>query len=79
MRPDDLSSALDPQCFRPFIMNMSNGDSYRVNHPEQVMVDRSAAIIGTERRNGHRRYERLVTCALVHIVSLVPVDETEVS
>ncbi len=78
MRPDDLSNALSPESFRPFILNLSNGDSYRVTHPEQVLVDRSAAVIGTRRLNGERRYEKLVTCALLHIVSLVPIEETEV-
>ncbi len=78
MRPNDLSKALAPQSFRPFMLNMSNGETYRVTHPEQVMVDRSVAVIGTGRLNGQRRYERLVTCALVHVVSLVPLEETEV-
>jgi len=78
MRPEDLAAVLDPHSFRPFDLNLSNGERYRVTHPEQVMVDRSAAIIGTKRLDGHRRYERLVTCALAHIVSLVPTEETEV-
>ncbi len=78
MRPDDLTRALDTVAFRPFDIKMSNGDTYRITHPDQVLVDRSAAVIGTRRLNGHRRYERLVTCALLHIVSLVPVEETEV-
>ena len=78
MRPNDLSNALAPETFRPFAVNMSNGESYQVTHPEQVIVDRSAAIIGTGRLKGHRRYERTVICALTHIVSLVPLEETEV-
>ena len=79
MRADDLSRALSPQSFRPFSLNLSNGESYRITHPEQVLVDRSVAVIGTKRLNGERRYERLVTCSLVHIVSLIPIEETEVT
>ena len=79
MAPKDLSSALSPQSFRPFSLNLSNGESYRITHPEQVMVDRSVAVIGTKRLNGDRRYEKLVTCSLVHIVSLIPIEETEVT
>ena len=78
MRPDDLSNALSAKSFRPFVLNLSNGESYRITHPEQVLVDRSVATIGTRRLDGSRRYEKLVTCALVHIVSLVPIEETEV-
>lgn len=78
MRPDDLSKALAPNEFRPFILNLSNGESYPITHPEQVMVDRSVAMIGTKRLDAGRRYEKLVICTLVHIVSLVPIEETEV-
>ncbi len=78
MRADDLSKALGPKGFRPFLLNLSNGESYQITHPEQVLVDRSVAVIGTKRLNGERRYEKLVTCTLLHIVSLVPIEETEV-
>ncbi|MEE9295171.1 MAG: hypothetical protein V3W34_09470 [Phycisphaerae bacterium] len=78
MRPDDLSNALSPQSFRPFVLNLSNGESYRITHPEQMLVDRSGVVIGTRRLNGHRRYERLLTCSLLHVVSLIPIEETEV-
>ena len=78
MRADDLSNALSPKEFRPFVLNLSNGESYRITHPEQVLVDRSVATIGTKRLDTGRRYEKLVTCTLMHIVSLVPIEETEV-
>lgn len=78
MRADDLAKSLSPQSFRPFALNLSNGESYRITHPEQIMVDRSVAVIGTRRVNGDRRYEKLVTCALIHVVSLIPIEETEV-
>ncbi len=78
MRADDLCKALSPKEFRPFVMNFSNGESYQITHPEQVLVDRTAAMIGTKRLNGARRYERVVICALMHIVGLVPIEETEV-
>jgi len=78
MRPDDLAKALTPKAFRPFLLNLSNGESFPITHPEQVMVDRSVAMIGTKRLDGARRYEKLVICTLMHIVSLVPLEETEV-
>jgi len=78
MRPDELSKALAPESFRPFDIHLSNGESYRITHPDQVLVDRSAAMIGTRRVDGARRYEKTVICALIHIVSLVPAGETQV-
>ena len=79
MRADDLSKALSLKEFRPFALILSNGESYRITHPEQVMVDRSVAMIRTKRLDSGRRYEKLVICTLVHIVSLVPIEETEVT
>lgn len=67
-----------PKEFRPFVLNLSNGERYTITHPEQVLVDRSVAVIGTKRLDAGRRYEKLVTCTLMHIVSLVPLEETEV-
>ena len=78
MRADDLSNALSPQGFVPFMLNLSNGESYRITHPEQILVGRSMATIGTKRLNGARRYERVVICALTRVASLVPIEETEV-
>jgi hypothetical protein len=78
MRPEELDNALSPQGFRPFALKMSNGESYRITHPEQVLVDRSVAMIGTRRLNETRRYEKLVICSLMHVVSLVPIEEAEV-
>ncbi len=60
------------------MLNLSNGESYPITHPEQVLVDRSVAMIGTKRLDSGRRYEKLVICTLMHIVSLVPIEETEV-
>lgn len=78
MRPDDLSKALAPNEFRPFVLNLSNGERYSITHPEQILVDRSVAVIGTKRVDAGRRYEKLVTRTLMHIVNLIPIEETEV-
>ena len=78
MRADDLAKALSPKRFRPFMLNLSDGESYPITHPEQVLVDRAGATIGTKRLDDGRRYEKLVICTLMHIVSLVPIEETEV-
>ena len=78
MRPDEVARALEPERFRPFKLKISNGDVYEVRHPEQVIVSRSAIAIGTQRRDGSRLFERLDTVALLHVVSIVPLEETEV-
>ena len=79
MRPQDAAKALEPERFHPFVLEVSNGDTYEIRHPEQVVVGRSTVAIGTQRRNGQRFFERLDTVALPRVVSLVPIEETEVA
>ena len=78
MRADDVADALEPERFRPFLLKLSNGDTYEIKHPEQVIVSRFALTIGTHRRNGHRHFEKVDTVSLLHVVSLVPIEESEV-
>ncbi len=78
MRPEDLAKALEPERFHPFRLKISNGDAYDVTLPDQVIVTRSTVTIGTHRRNGLRLFERADTVSLLHVVSIVPLMETEV-
>ncbi|MCK4659981.1 MAG: hypothetical protein KAV82_10715 [Phycisphaerae bacterium] len=79
MRPEEVVKALEPERFRPFKLRILNGDIYEVRHPEQVIVSRSAITIGTQRRDGTRLFEKVDTVSLLHVVSMVPIEETEVS
>ena len=79
VRADDLSKALSRKGFKPFVLNLSNGESYQITHPEHMLVDRSVPMIGTKRIDDGRRYEKLVICTLIHIASLVSIEETEVT
>jgi hypothetical protein len=79
MRPDDIAAVLELGRFSPFKLRLSNGDVYEVRHPDQVVVTRSTLAIGTGRRNGTRWFERVVTVSLLHVVSIVPMEETEVT
>lgn len=79
VRPEDLSEALVPERFKPFAINLTNGESYKITHPEQVVVTRSTAFIATRRRKGARYFEKGIMCGLIHIVSLIPLEETEVT
>jgi hypothetical protein len=79
MRPQDVAKAWDPERFHPFVLEVSNGDTYEIRHPEQVVVGRSTVAIGTQRRNGQRVFERLDTVARLHVFGLAPIEDTEVA
>lgn len=76
MRPEEIVSFLTPERFQPFTIKVSNGDAYQVSHPEQVIVSRHSVAIGTQRRNGLRLFDRIDTISLLHVVSLVPLEQS---
>lgn len=78
MRPENIASAVDPKNFHPFRLRMSNGEEYEVRHPEQVIVGRSTVTVGIHRRNGLKIFEKVYTIGLLHVVSIIPIEETEV-
>jgi len=78
VKSDDLVKVLSAGVFRLFAIRLSTGDEYRIAHPDRVLVDRSAAVTEAQGRDGSRCYEKLSTCWLIHIVRLVPLEETEV-
>jgi hypothetical protein len=66
---EDLLERLQEAPFRPFRVNMSDGNAYAVRHPDQVMVFSHKLIIGMG-GNGSRAFTRDVHCSILHIVSL---------
>jgi hypothetical protein len=73
MPPADLLQALRKRPFEPFRLQISDGSTYAVPHPELVMVGMGSAIIGIP-ASGQTQlpYERYETVDLRHIVKMVP-------
>ena len=75
MRPEDILQLLRARPFRAFRMSLSDGKEFDVRHPELAIVGRSTVVIGLPGPLGpDGPVERLVTCALMHIVRTEPVD-----
>jgi hypothetical protein len=71
----DVSEALRRRPFEPFRIQVSDGSTYDVRHPELVMVGLSALIIGIPPTGQTQPfYERAVTVSLGHVVKLLPVE-----
>ena len=72
MRPDEITRLLKRRPFEPFTLCMSDGSSYPVRHPDQVIVTPRAAYVGV-RVNGKRGLDQdVVICDLVHVTRLGP-------
>lgn len=67
-RPEDLRGLLRKRPFSPFRIHVTDGKSYDIAHPDQIIVLRSRAVVGAGNDNGFA--ERLEHIALVHIVRL---------
>lgn len=66
MRPDDLLEFVRRRPFQPFVIHMTDGQSYEVTHPERIIVARNRAVVGYGGRNGIPQGTHHVS--LIHIV-----------
>jgi hypothetical protein len=73
MAPTDVLQALRRRPFEPFRIEVSDGTTYDVRHPELVMVGLGALTIGIPAAGQAQPiYERAETVSLGHVVKLVP-------
>jgi hypothetical protein len=73
MRPNDITSHLRKQPFRPLRVFISDGKAYDVRHPEMMMVGRSEVVIGLHSDDADV-YERFAYCDPVHITRIEPIN-----
>ena len=76
MSPVDMLRALRQKPFTPFRVEVSDGSSYEIRHPELVMVGLGAVIIGIPAAGQPQVYERAETVSLGHVVKLIPREST---
>jgi hypothetical protein len=74
MRPDDISTHIRKQPFRPLLVHLSDGTSYHVRHPDFMLVTRSEVIIALD-LGSDVLPERYVYCDPVHITRIEPFRE----
>lgn len=69
----EVREALRKQPFEPFRIRLTTGQSYEVRHPEFATVTRTSVYVGVPEGRGEFP-ERAIQCALLHVVSLEPID-----
>jgi hypothetical protein len=72
MPAEELRNLLMQQPFVPFRVHLSDGRLFDVRHREMVWVGRHVAVVGIFSPDGY--LDRHETIALVHIVSLEPIQ-----
>jgi len=73
MRFQELQDVLRKQPFEPFRIQLSNGQTHEVRHPEFAALTRTSVFVGVPagRDDGP---DRLVQVDLLHVVAIEPVN-----
>jgi hypothetical protein len=73
MVAEELRASLKQQPFEPFRLVMTDGESYRIPHPDLLMVGRRTAIVGLVGDESQEYFDRSVKVDLAHIIRLEPI------
>jgi hypothetical protein len=74
MRPEELLELIRRQPFTPLRIYATDGETYQINHPDQIIVLRGCVDIGVGASNGATPSERVQRLSLIHVVR---VEEAE--
>ena len=72
MTAKDLAKRARKRPFSPFRIIVSEGGSYDINHPEQIVVARDSVVIGVPGESDDF-YETTDLVDLIHVVRLEPI------
>ncbi len=64
LNADTIREYLKREPFEPFVIRLSNGESYEVRHPECALLMKTKVIVGFPDE------DRSVTCSLIHVNSV---------
>jgi hypothetical protein len=68
MNSETIREFLRREPFEPFMIRMSNGEAHEVRHPECAIVMKTKVILG------YPEEDRSVSCALIHINTVEPLQ-----
>jgi hypothetical protein len=74
MSRKDMLQRIRQRPFSPFRLVLSEGTSYDVRHPDQIMVTRDSAVVGLPGEQEQDFYETTVLVDQFHIVRLEPLE-----
>ena len=77
MSPLNLLKRVKQRPFTPFRMVVSEGATYDVRHPDQVIVTRDTAVIGIPGDQEQDLHETFVLVDLLHVVRLEPLETAQ--
>ena len=64
MNSETIREYVNRKPFEPFVLRLSNGESYEVRHPENVMILKTRLVLG------YPELDRVVQVGLIHVNSI---------
>lgn len=80
MNVEEIRSHLEEAPFRPFVLKLSNGEAYRVDHPDLINMTRNTVYLFVDVAEDGVA-ERVIRLGALHIAALEPLraERTEES
>lgn len=72
MDAPELYRKLREHPFEAFRIHVSDGTSYEIKHPEQIMVGQRSCYVGMG--NGEGPFQRIAVVSNIHITRIEPLD-----
>lgn len=73
MRFEEVQKLFRTMPFEPFAIHLSDGSTYEVRRPDQVLLTPRAVYVGVQNGRHERVFQDIVICDLVHVTRLAPV------
>jgi hypothetical protein len=64
MNPEAIRTFIQKRPFEPFEVILSSGQTYRVSHPDAVMLLKNTLVIGDVERDA------VIWCSLIHVTAI---------
>ena len=74
MTPEDLIAFTRRQPFEPFRVVLTDGATYEIRHPDMMLPTLRTVTIGIPAEPGQEVAERSITAAMIHVVSVEPME-----
>ena len=75
MNADTVRTWLKQQPFQPFEFVMSNGERYRIDHPENAMLLQNRVVVAFDSRPDRKLPDQTAFLSYLHIAAIEPAAE----
>ena len=79
MRAEELKERLEVEPFVPLRIHMTDGKTFEIVHPDNVLVLRSRVDIGAPAEEPSKVLDRVEHCSILHVVRIEELEKGKAS